>query len=192
MHARIMRAFALASKMRAEHNNQGNSMLRRKTYSICIIGLLILLSVCAHAKTLRGVVVGVKDGDTITVLRRKTPYTVRLDGIDCPEKTQPFGGVAKQFTAQMAFDKKVKVRVTGIDRYQRTLGIVFLPDGTNLNEALLIHGLAWHFVRYSKDTHLQTLEDEARKAKVGLWGHPPFQPPWEYRHAPKQNGEEKL
>jgi len=34
----------------------------------------------------QGKVVGVSDGDTITVLNEKTPIKVRLCGIDCPEK----------------------------------------------------------------------------------------------------------
>lgn len=39
-----------------------------------------------------GVVVGVADGDTVTVLDAdKTQHKVRVAGIDAPEKAQPFG-----------------------------------------------------------------------------------------------------
>jgi micrococcal nuclease len=142
-----------------------------KTRPFLLLLILGLCSSCAHNKTLKGLVVGVSDGDTITVLKRKTPYKVRLDGIDCPEKKQPFGKQAKEFTSQMVFGKKVKVKVTGIDRYKRTLGTVFTPDGTNLNESLIINGLAWHYVRYSKDTHLKKLEKVSEKVSsldIGL------------------------
>ena len=37
-----------------------------------------------------GEVVGVTDGDTVRVMRDRTPVRVRLDGIDAPETRQPF------------------------------------------------------------------------------------------------------
>ena len=47
-----------------------------------------------------GRVIGVTDGDTITVLHNGKGERIRLHGIDCPEKRQAFGKRAKQFTAQ--------------------------------------------------------------------------------------------
>ncbi len=44
--------------------------------------------------------VGVSDGDTITVMHNGKGVRIRLHGIDCPEKRQAFGNRAKQFTAQ--------------------------------------------------------------------------------------------
>ena len=38
-----------------------------------------------------GKVIGVTDGDTIKVLVNKETVTVRLEGIDAPEKSQSFG-----------------------------------------------------------------------------------------------------
>lgn len=163
-----------------------------RSLSLLALCLLVFSGSCAHSKTFQGTVVRISDGDTITVLRKKTPYKVRLEGIDCPEKGQPFGRTAKQFSSQRAFGQRVKVQIKTKDRYQRIVGTVFLPDGSNLSEELLKNGLAWHFTRYSKNTHLQTLEDLARKAKVGLWGQPPFQAPWEYRRSLKQHRKEKL
>ncbi len=52
---------------------------------------------------------------------------------------------------------------TGQDRYGRTLGYIFLEDGTNLNEELLKAGLAWHFIKYNKSPHLAQLESDARE-----------------------------
>jgi endonuclease YncB( thermonuclease family) len=56
-----------------------------------------------------GEVVGVADGDSITVLRDKTQVKIRLYGIDCPERRQAFGNRAKQFTAKIVFRKQVKI-----------------------------------------------------------------------------------
>ena len=69
-------------------------------------------------------VVGVSDGDTITVLRDKTQVRIRLHGIDTPEKAQPFSQKAKQFTAKLVFGKHVKVEVVTQDRYGRTVAKV--------------------------------------------------------------------
>jgi endonuclease YncB( thermonuclease family) len=62
-------------------------------------------------------VVAITDGDTIRVLRDDKEIRVRLNGIDCPEKAQPFGTRAKQFTADLAFGKLVTVQVRDTDRY---------------------------------------------------------------------------
>jgi len=52
-----------------------------------------------------GQVVGIVDGDTIDVLHNGKTERVRLYGIDCPEKKQPYGKKAKWFTSDLAFRK---------------------------------------------------------------------------------------
>lgn len=141
----------------------------------------LLWSNQVYAKNLYGKVIGISDGDTITVLRKRKQYKIRLLGIDCPEKAQAFGDKAKQLTARLAFGKKVKVGVEGKDRYQRYLGIVYLPKNLILNEELMRQGFAWHYAKYSDDPILQSLENEARKSKVGLWADKNPIPPWEFR-----------
>ena len=63
-----------------------------------------------------GEVVSIADGDTITVLRAKTPVKIRLSGIDCPERGQAFGKKAKQFTSGMVFRKIVRIEPVDRDR----------------------------------------------------------------------------
>ena len=63
-----------------------------------------------------GKVIGVSDGDTMTVLRDRSQVRIRLYGIDCPETGQDFGSRAKQFTADLAFGKVVKVVPRDRDR----------------------------------------------------------------------------
>ncbi len=72
--------------------------------------------------------VGVSDGDTITVLHKGKPERIRLNGIDCPEKRQAFSRRAKQFTSNLVFAKTVTVQALDQDRYGRTVGVVLLPD----------------------------------------------------------------
>lgn len=80
---------------------------------------------------LSGKVVKVADGDTFTLLTEDNKQVkVRLHGIDCPEKGQDFGQVAKQYTADKVYMQVVRVKATDTDRYGRTVGIVTLNDGT--------------------------------------------------------------
>ena len=128
-----------------------------------------------------GKVVGVADGDTITVLRDKEQVRIRLDGIDTPEKRQAFGQKAKKFTAAMVAGKVVKVIPATLDRYGRTVARVYLGKAC-LNEALVRAGFAWWYRKYAKDNKvLPGLEAAARKAGKGLWKDPKPMPPWDWR-----------
>src|SRR5262245_3931086 len=69
-----------------------------------------------------GKVVGVSDGDTITVLSDGIGYKVRLYGVDTPEKKQAFGAKAKKYTSSLAFGKEVTVTMISKDRYGRVVG----------------------------------------------------------------------
>ena len=149
-----------------------------------LIFLVVLLLLCLSAKpikTLKGKVVKVQDGDTITVLVGKTEHKIRLADIDCPEKNQAYGQKAKQFTSDLVFGKKVKVQYKEKDRYQRILGTVYTSSGKNLNKELLKAGLAWHYKHFSKDKSLAALEEDARNAKKGLWADKNPTAPWNFR-----------
>lgn len=134
------------------------------------------------AETIKGKVVSVADGDTITVLRDKVQIKVRLYGIDAPEKAQDFGTVSRTFTSDLCFGKEVEVEVSDTDRYGRKIGKVNLPDGRSVNNELIAAGLAWWYEAYAKDDEtLKQLQDEARMAKRGLWSRPDAVAPWEFR-----------
>jgi endonuclease YncB( thermonuclease family) len=150
--------------------------------ALCLAALLLgLPAVAFGAEQFRGKVVGVSDGDTITVMRDRHPEKVRLHGIDAPEKGQPFADRARQFTARLAFDQEVTVRASGRDRYRRWIAEIVLPDGRSLNRELVRAGYAWWYRRYSADSTLGFLESQARSDRVGLWAGPNPVPPWEWR-----------
>ncbi len=139
-------------------------------------------SVPAVVQEFSGKVVGVSDGDTITVLHNGKGERVRLHGIGCPEKRQAFGRKAKQFTSTLVFGKTVTVQPVDRDRYGRTVAVVLLPDGRSLNHELVKAGFAWWYWRYTPDDEtLAQLERDARGAKRGLWADPHAVPPWEWR-----------
>jgi endonuclease YncB( thermonuclease family) len=135
----------------------------------------------AQTKIIKGQVVGVHDGDSITVLTAgKVQVKVRLEGIDAPELKQAFSQQSKQAMSEMVFGKVVTLHVTGVDRYKRTLAVV-TADGVNANLELVRRGLAWRFDKYSKDAALLAAQHEAQAARRGLWADKDPVPPWDFR-----------
>lgn len=147
------------------------------------IGLLIVLWMAgAAALSIHGKVVAVMDGDTIEIVRSNKLYRLRLDGVDCPEKSQAFGAVAKKFTSDRCFGKQVTAKISSKDKYGRYLAKVILPGGKELNALLLRNGYAWHYKQYNRDVAYAKLENLARKEKLGLWADRNPVPPWDFRH----------
>lgn len=121
------------------------------------------------------------DGDTFELLLDDNVHErIRLYGIDCPERKQPFSKVARDKLAELIFGKQVKIIRMYRDRYGRTVAMVFC-GGININEALLTSGLAWHFKRYDQNPAWNDLEKIAASKKIGLWADPEPVPPWEWR-----------
>lgn len=159
---------------------------------ILFVFTVLLLSACneqadtttAEADTYK--VVGIKDGDTVELLKDGHTEVVRLAYIDCPEKAQPFGKRAKQFTADLCFGKKVKLVSDGKrDRFKRIVGVLIIDDTLNLNKELVRTGYAWHFKRYSDDEAYAALENNARENRLGLWADEHPVAPWNWRSAAK-------
>jgi len=125
-------------------------------------------------------VIGISDGDSITVLVGKSEIKVRVDGIDCPEKKQAFGNRARVFTSNFCFGKMVIIKKKKNDRYGRLVARV-ICDGKDLSEELLKAGMAWHFKKYDKSPVLSRLELEARNKRIGLWSDPNPIAPWCFR-----------
>jgi endonuclease YncB( thermonuclease family) len=108
-----------------------------------LLVLLLSFASLAGAATLTGRVVGVSDGDTITVLdSTNDQHKVRLAGIDAPEKAQPFGSRSKARLSSLVYGKTVTVEFVKFDRYQRMVGKVIGPDGTDLCLEQIKTGLA--------------------------------------------------
>jgi endonuclease YncB( thermonuclease family) len=147
--------------------------------NVVLVLALAVLSCDARAD-FRGRVVVVADGDTVTVLVDRTQVRVRLEGIDAPERGQPFGEASRRSLASLVAARTVEVREHGRDGYGRVLGVV-RADGIDANAEQVRRGYAWVFRRYSHDAHLLALEDEARVARRGLWRDPEPVPPWVWR-----------
>jgi endonuclease YncB( thermonuclease family) len=161
--------------------------MRTQIFARIGVGLWLLVAGLVGAESWTGKVVGVSDGDTITVMRDGRGVKVRLHGIDCPESAQPWGARAKQMASVKCFSKEVTVHVRDTDRYGRTVGEVILGDGTNLNHQLVADGFAWWYRDYAKgDTALETLEAKARKSRAGLWSDAAPVAPWDWRRGVRE------
>ncbi|WP_282087060.1 thermonuclease family protein [Aquimarina algiphila] len=156
----------------------------KRNYFIYILILITLLSFTSDSKLPKeffAKVIGIKDGDTIEVLYKEEPIIIRLEHIDCPEKKQPFGLKAKQFTADFCFNKNVKVISKGkFDRYRRLIAVIAYKNKI-LNKQLVANGYALHFKKYSKDTTYTTLEKQARLNRKGMWSQEKLIEPWLFR-----------
>lgn len=154
---------------------------------ILLLAFLLFISPLLQAETLIGKVVGVTDGDTITVLDDShTQYKIRLAGIDAPEKKQAFGQVSKKMLSDLVFQKTVQVEWKKQDRYGRLVGKVIV-DQLDVNLELIKNGLAWFYRKYQHELSpadriaYADTETQAQQNKQGLWVYPNPTPPWEFR-----------
>ena len=152
-----------------------------------LASIFLFFSCAINAATLQGKVIGVADGDTITVLdSNNTQHKIRLQGIDAPEKAQAFGQKSKQSLHEFVHSKQVTVEFQKQDKYGRTVGKVML-NGTDVCLEQIKLGMAWHYKQYEseqskadREIYAQS-ELEARSQAIGLWKDKHPMPPWEFR-----------
>jgi endonuclease YncB( thermonuclease family) len=146
---------------------------------------VLLGSTVALAERFTASVVGITDGDTLTVLtQRREEVRIRLSDIDSPERGQPYGERSRQALAGLAFGRSVVVDVRDTDRYGRTVARIHAGP-LDVNAEMVRQGAAWVYRRYSDDVGLLRLEALARSQRRGLWALPEAQavPPWDWRAA---------
>lgn len=158
---------------------------RRTASTCCALVVTMLGSVALHGATLlaqasanvRGMVgvattatvTAIVDGDTVRVeLANGATLVVRLDGIDTPERGEPFSAQATRATRVMLFANTVTLTGSDIDRYGRLVARIRV-GGVDVSEALVRQGLACHFTRYSSDAVLAGAQLDAQRRAVGFW-----------------------
>ena len=166
---------------------------------LLLAGLLALPMLARAAEPRTCLVVGVSDGDTITA-RCGEPgayeqVKVRFNGIDAPEKKQPFGQRAKQALSDLVYMKDVELDCPKTDRYGRSVCRVHVaptsaPDGpmtVDAGLAMITLGMAWCYRDYAREQTPQArgqyefAEAEAKAKRVGLWRDADPAPPWVWR-----------
>ncbi len=156
----------------------------KKKHILMVLGFVgaVLFGVSQQTDVIRGRVVGVHDGDTLTVLDgAMQTHRIRMAEIDAPESKQDFGSRSKQMLSGMVYGREVEVVSEGLDRYKREVGRVTV-EGRDVNRDMVAQGGAWVYRDYLKDQSLLEVEAQAKASKVGLWGvsESPV-PPWEWR-----------
>lgn len=178
--------------------------------------LIAAAVVCVAAATvavaqtpLAGRVVGISDGDTITVLdASRTQHRIRIAGVDAPERGQPGGQRSKESLSALVYDQSVRVDANKRDRFGRVVGKVWVasPDSPcrgkpgcpmtlDAGLAQITMGRAWWFRRYADEQspedrgRYEFAEQEARARKAGLWRDGTAVPPWEWRAARSISGK---
>lgn len=136
---------------------------------------------------LSATLIRVVDGDTIEVRLESGPITVRLHGIDTPERRQSFGSAATKALRSLLDGEALEIEpIEQTDGYGRMVARVFVR-GRDLNALMVETGFAWAYRRYLRrqpaDEEYCRLEGAARSAGRGLWVGSPddWQPPWDYR-----------
>lgn len=158
----------------------------------CLLLMFLVVLPSLAAADITGKVVGISDGDTITVLDGHRQHKVRLAGIDAPEKIQPFGQRSKQTLSECAFGRSATVEGSKWDRYGRLVGKVYV-DGVDCNLRQVQSGLAWHYKRYVGEQQpadriqYDAAEAAARSSRSGLWQEPSPIPPWDFRRHKKRD-----
>ena len=161
----------------------------RLTYLLllkCIVLMFLVFEV--NAEVLNGTVVGISDGDTITVQdKSNNEHKVRLMGIDAPEKSQAFGIEAKQTLSNYIYKKEISVEYKKLDKYKRIVGKVTL-DGKDICLKMIVDGMAWHYTEYEKEQSTtdrdlyREAEANARSGMIGLWAAKQPVSPWIFRN----------
>lgn len=152
--------------------------------NLSLITLFLIIG-CTPPSTseVSGRVVGISDGDTITVLAQGDhQIKVRLADIDCPEKSQPWGNNAKSRLSELIFSETVDLRVNSTDRYDRKIADVFFNDGS-INYLMVKEGHCWPYFKYNPPSFIIEAYETAKAEGIGLWGLNPHEisPPWDYR-----------
>lgn len=146
---------------------------------------VLLIAACAASTGICAeicAVYGVSDGDTIKVrCGDGEQISVRLGGIDAPEKKMPFGQRSKQALSDLCYLQQATIMPKAKDRYGRTVADVQC-QGVDAGAEQVKSGMAWVYARYSKGYEaLYPLQSAARAAGLGLWSVHDPQPPWDWR-----------
>lgn len=149
---------------------------------------LLLANLPAFAgETITGLVVGISDGDTLTLLDAGNhQHKIRLAGIDAPESKQAFGQASKKHLSGLVFNREVSLDCGKTDRYKRRVCVVNV-GGRDANLAQIEAGMAWWYRKYQGEQTARQREDyeaaegQARAAGRGLWQEPTPIPPWDFR-----------
>ena len=156
-------------------------MEKIKTYQTIKLFLFLFLINSSIAYALEGSITKVTDGDTVVFKDiNNAVLKVRLTQIDAPESKQDFGLESTKSLTELCLNQKSKLEISSVDRYERTLAIVYC-NNVNANIHQLKNGLAWVYDAYVTEYTYYSYQNEAKKKKLGLWINEYPLAPWDFR-----------
>jgi micrococcal nuclease len=151
-------------------------------YPLRIVSILICILVPGlkgYSQAYKGNIIRVIDGDTYVFLTSSGSLTVRMYGIDAPERDQPYSKESSEFLSKYLNNEAI-TKVNGTDKDDRSVGTL-LVNGRDINLLSLKGGFSWHYKRYSSDKDYAAAEEYARRNKLRIWSLPNPIPPWTWR-----------
>lgn len=130
------------------------------------------------------------DGDSLEVKYAglfsflRSPFPVRLYGIDAPELAQPYGQDSRKQLEKLVRRGGIRMDVRATDRYGRTVGLLYRRRrNRSVNAEMVRSGMAWWYRRYGgRDLGFPEAEAEAKRRRRGVWRHGDrIRRPWDYR-----------
>jgi len=165
--------------------------LQIKLSSLYVLLTTLLFSSSAVANPVTALVVGITDGDTLTINAQNQNITIRLACIDAPETKQPGGRNAATFLSQLApVGSSITVVPVARDQYGRVVGVVFGKDNrggnVNVNVKLVENGHAVVYQQYlincpSSRQDLVRAEASAKQRRQNFWNQANPCMPWDFR-----------
>ena len=134
----------------------------------------------------------VQDGDSLVIMAPQGQrLTIRLSGIDAPERSQPFANASRRHLQALLEGTPLTVLPVKVDRYGRLVAQVMTnrpgqePADAGLRQ--LAAGFAWFYERYQADLpapdrlRYREAAQSARQARRGLWADAMLDAPWDFR-----------
>lgn len=134
-------------------------------------------------------VVSVQDGDSLQVVavnRSDRRIRVRLYGIDAPEHDQDYGREARDHLSSLVWGgNDLILEYKDTDHYGRLVGVLYFGSSggrRSVNRVMVEEGLARWYSRYGgQELGLDQAEQNARRARRGIWASSNQVAPWDHR-----------
>lgn len=137
-----------------------------------------------YPKTFTAKIIGIRDGNTLHILHQKKSLTVKLAGIDAPERTQYFGSESQQQLSNRLFLKQVVIQPISLP-FKNYAEVIVSDNKETINQWMVQNGLAW--CSQTPSETCKHIEKTAKKLRYGLWQQDSPIEPWKYRESIKKN-----
>jgi len=155
-------------------------MLLRFSVVFIVLATSLNWAYASSAKAVR-----VYDGDTFSINAKGEKASIRLYGIDAPERGQDGNLSATRFLKQLVFGQPLEINVIATDAIGRSLAIVLRAGNKpSVNAAMVGNGYSWvnpGTCKVDACTYWKQLEAQAKNLKLGIWSGFDLVPPWEFK-----------